>query len=181
MGSLGIDIDFIRELDERKLEDKGEFKKNAERKRQGREDQGGKSLYSRMQPFERPNIEDLLERRIDVQYMCDVDGKPTLRWCQGEVVEVYDDRKKPTVKVLWDATPDIAGYEEQSESDQVLLPGKWNRNCENAWRMDVEIFVGDEEDDINDDKWEGDEIDDDCFSDNNDDCFSNSDSDDNSD
>ena len=181
VGSLGIDIDFIRELDERKLEDEGEFKKNAERKRQGREDQGGKSLYSRMQPFERPNIEDLLERRIDVQYMCDVDGKPTLRWCQGEVVEVYDDRKKPTVKVLWDATPDIAGYEEQSESDQVLLPGKWNRNCENAWRMDVEIFVGDEEDDINDDKWEGDEIDDDCFSDNDDDCFSNSDSDNNSD
>ena len=55
--------------------------------------------------------------------------------------------------------------QEPSESDQELLPGKWNRTCEGTWRMDVDIFVEDEKDDVNDDKMEGDEIDDDCFSD----------------
>lgn len=77
-----------------------------------------------------------------------------MKWCQGEVIHVYDDTSKPTVKVLWDPTPDITGCKEESESDQVLMPGNWNKNSKNAWRLDVDIAVGDvdDEEDVVDDE-----------------------------
>ena len=77
-----------------------------------------------------------------------------MKWCQGEVIHVYDDTSKPTVKLLWDPTPDITGCEEESESDQVLMPGNWNKNSKNAWRLDVDIAVGDvdDEEDVVDDE-----------------------------
>ncbi len=28
------------------------------------------------------------------------------------------------------------------------MPSKWNKQCEGAWRMDVDFTMGDEEDDI---------------------------------
>ena len=162
VGVLGTDIDFVKILNERYLADEGEFKKNADRLRQKRESEveGGKqSIYYRMQPFERPDIADLLGRRIDVNWEVIVDGRPVLKWCQGEVINVYEDKSKPTVRVLWDPTPDIAGCEEESESDQILMPGNWNKNSKNAWRLDFDIAVGDvdDEEDVVED-----EVDDDC-------------------
>ena len=141
-GTLGTQIDFVRTLDEKYIAKESEFRKNAEVIRQSR---GESNLYARLQPFYRPNIEDLLNRRIDVQYICDVNGEPVKKWCQGEVIEVYENRRKPIVRVLWDATPDIAGFEEENESDQELMPGKWNKDCEFAWRMDIDIAVGGED------------------------------------
>ena len=68
-----------------------------------------------------------------------------MRWCQGEVVEVYENCKQPKVRVLWDACPDIEGSEKEKEGDQVLLPTFFNKNINKAWRMDIDINVfGDE-------------------------------------
>ena len=115
-----------------------------------------------MQPFERPELEDLLGRRIDANYEVIVGGDSELKWCQGEVIHVYEDKSKPTVRVLWDPTPDITGCEEENESDQILMPGNWNKNSKNAWRMDVNIAVGDvddEEDVVDDEEVDNEEYD----------------------
>jgi len=52
-----------------------------------------------------------------------------------------------TVRVLWDATEDVDGRNEQVKSDQRLLPSKWNKDGENAWRLDIDISVLNEVDD----------------------------------
>jgi hypothetical protein len=70
-----------------------------------------------------------------------------MRWCQGEVIEVYKERLKPIVCVLWDPMPDVEGSEESSEMDVILLPSKWRKEVEGGWRMDVDITVEDELDD----------------------------------
>jgi len=43
----------------------------------------------------------------------------------------------PTVKVLWDAMPDLE--EESSTSNQVLQPNKWKKKSELGWRMDIDV------------------------------------------
>ena len=43
----------------------------------------------------------------------------------------------PTVKVLWDAMPDLE--EESSTSNQVLQPNKWKKKSKFGWRMDIDV------------------------------------------
>ncbi len=73
-----------------------------------------------------------------------------LRRCQGEVIEIYIGRQKPTVRVLWDPMPDVEGSEESSETNAILLPSKWRKETEGGWRMDVDITVQDELDEESD-------------------------------
>jgi hypothetical protein len=84
---------------------------NAEQIQQAREARGEGSIYSLLQPFSHPNVKELHGRRIDVLYSCTLpgDGESVLRWCQGEVIEVYTGRQKPMVCVLWDPMPDVDG------------------------------------------------------------------------
>ena len=109
-------------------------------------------IYSRMQPLYCPAIIDLLGCRIDMIFDCDVKGKSVMRWCQGEVTEVMEERTKPTGKVLWDKMPDVLGCKEETESYAVLMPSKWNprNDCNGTWRLDVEVECGDieEHDDV---------------------------------
>ena len=60
-----------------------------------------------MQPFARPALCDLVNERIDYLSAFQIAGQrePELRWCQGGVIAVLD-RKKPTVRVLWDEMPE---------------------------------------------------------------------------
>ena len=58
-----------------------------------------------------------------------------MRWCQGEVTKVFNGKTKPTVEVLWDDIQE--SIDTESRSNVVLHDGKWNKNCEGAWRMDV--------------------------------------------
>jgi hypothetical protein len=113
------------------------------------EKRGEGSIYLLLKPFSRPNVNELLGRRIDVLYSCTLpdDGGNVMRWCQGEVIEVYKERLKPIVRVLWDPMPDVEGSEESSETDVILLPSKWRKEVEGGWRMDVDITVEDELDD----------------------------------
>ena len=41
------------------------------------------------------------------------------------------------------AGSDIDGCEDETESDQNLMLSKWNKDVEQAWRMDKDITVGD--------------------------------------
>ena len=62
------------------------------------------------------------------------------------VTNVYE-KSQPTKRVLWDATEDVDGGNKQVESDQRLLPSKWNKDGENAWRLDIDISILNEVDD----------------------------------
>jgi hypothetical protein len=109
-------------------------------------------MYSLLQPFSRPNVNELLCQQIDVLYSCTLPGKggSVLRWCQGEVIKVNTERQKPMVCVLWDPMPDVEGSEESSKTNTIPLPSKWRKETEGGWRMVVDITVQDEFDDEND-------------------------------
>ena len=80
----------------------------------------GTSIYSRLQPVYCPDVEDLENHRVDMLYEFEMNDEEdsSLRWCQGEVISVYDDRRQPTVRVLWDPMPDVNGGDEYVESDR---------------------------------------------------------------
>jgi hypothetical protein len=149
---LGTEIDDIADLDKKYLANEEQFRLNADRIRRAREARGEGSMYSLLQPFSRPNVNELLGQRIDVLYSCTFpgDGGNVLRWCQGEVIEIYAGKQKPTVCVLWDPMPDVEGSEELSETNAILLLSKWRKETEGGWRMDVDITVQDEFDEEND-------------------------------
>ncbi len=62
------------------------------------------------------------------------------------------DRKKPTVRVLWDEMPDCTGWETLQETDVIPLQTKWNTNKEGAWRMDLPVDIEDTYDDRGEDE-----------------------------
>ena len=100
------------------LEDEEAFEKTADGMRARREVTGDASMYSRMQPWIRPAIEDLLHQRID--YLADFQGE--LRWYQGKVIEVNKYANCPTkVTVFWDPIPDVDVYSNSHESEVTLL------------------------------------------------------------
>jgi hypothetical protein len=82
-----------------------------------------------MQPFVRPEISDLKSERIDVlsEFKMLENKTSELRRCQGEVVHVYGEQRVPTVCVRWDPIPDCTGWETHTESNQKLLPTRWNK------------------------------------------------------
>ena len=144
---LGTQTDDVLELDSKYMEDEEKFKINAAKLAKEREASGETSIYSRMQPFYRPELCDLQDRRIDVltEFKVKVGRRevPQLRWCQGKVIHVYDDKAKPTVRVQWDPLPDVEGGNQTVETDQVLLPTYWKKDKAGAWRMDVDIALAD--------------------------------------
>lgn len=156
---LGTFNDFAKNLDAKYFKDEDEFKEACMKLKGKREARGEGSMYSTLQPFNRPDLDELLNKRIDVLTSFEIkniDGTHKewkLQWCQGEVNRVYDNRAKPTVQVLWDAMPDCDGYEKPTETDQVLLPTRWNKEVDGAWRMDIDIVI---DDDVEDEEMEDD-------------------------
>ena len=156
MAVLGTMTKQREDCDEADEIDEDAFRKDVEKLRHDREARGEGSMHQVMQPFYRPDLEDLLNERIDVLYEFVVDdgSQKAMRWCQGEVIKVYSDKSDPTVLVRWDAMPDVEGGDKITESNQILRPSKWNKNVKGAWRMDVEIEiepVGDDDDDLDSD------------------------------
>ena len=62
VGQLGTQIDLVDELDSKYLANEIGFKTNAESIMRKREDSGASSIYARMQPFYRPELDNLLEK-----------------------------------------------------------------------------------------------------------------------
>ena len=65
---LGTEIDDIADLDNTYLANEEKFRLNADQIRRAREARGEGSMYSLLQPFSRPNVNELLGQRIDVLY-----------------------------------------------------------------------------------------------------------------
>ena len=105
--------------------------------------EGANSIYRKLQPWDRPRVDDLLGQRIEMIYnvaKSDDEEKKVLRWCQGEVVEVV---KSNRVCIIWDPIPDLEEFQDFTESDEELLPKLWNsaNTVEGAWRMDYDILL----------------------------------------
>jgi hypothetical protein len=151
--ALGTLTTQVASLDEKYKANESELKAKAIKMRLERESKGEGSMHSQLQPFSRPDIEDLIGKRIDV--LCSVeldDNAQALKWCQGKVLSVIADNK---VEVEWDPAPDIEGCEESMVGEQVLLPSKWNKDKKDgAWRMDVDIDIEDTMDDESEDESE---------------------------
>ena len=111
--------------------------------RKQREARGEGSIFSVMQPLYCPELDELINKRIDVPYSFVLgSGEKVLRWCQGKVIKVLPENAKPTVVVLWDPMPDVKGKEDLSDkTQQVLAPRKWNKDVEGAWRMDINLEI----------------------------------------
>ena len=142
---LGTHCDYIRSLDRKYFDNEEDFRKRADQVRMERETRGEGSMYYLLQPFDHPDLKQLVDRSIDVlSFMPVVVGgelKSVGRSCQGEVLRAYEGRKQPTVRVIWDPIPDVGVYEEAREGDQVFLPTKWKKDEANSWRMDVDVNI----------------------------------------
>jgi hypothetical protein len=123
--------------------DEEQFRKEAEELRRQREARGKGSIFSVMQPLYCPELDELINKRIDVLYSFQlVSGEKVLQWCQGKVIKVLTEKAKPTVVVRWDPMPDVEGKEDLSdETEQLLPPRKWNKDVEDAWRMDINVKI----------------------------------------
>ena len=156
LGVLGTQTSNVAMLDAKFLANENEYKAKAEKVRRTCESRGQGDMYSQLQPFSRPDLDELVRKRIDVlsPFKMD-DGRVELRWHQGEVLSVVEGAKDPTVEVEWDPMEDVSGYEEPQVIDQRLLPSLWNKDKQGGWRMDVEIDVFDEEKSDNETSSEG--------------------------
>ena len=67
-------------------------------------------------------------------------------------MHVYEEQRVPTVCVRWDPIPDCTGWESSTESNQKLLPTRWNKDVVGAWRLDLPIDVEDTSDNTSDGK-----------------------------
>ena len=125
--TLGTQTCDIGALDRRYLSNKNELKQKAEKACREQESKGEGSTFSQLQPFSWPELTELISKRIDVLCSFDIDirkGTKEVRWCQGEVLEIVESARDPTVKVKWDAQLDAYGYEEETITNQRLLPSR---------------------------------------------------------
>ena len=95
--------------------------------------------------------ESLVGRRIEVLFKMQLpDGSSELLWCSGRVKIVCDGtnmvpRSKyeagKAAMIMWDANPNIGvsrdtpNGEPEHLAPQKLLPSKWNKDVEGAWRF----------------------------------------------
>jgi hypothetical protein len=123
--------------------DKEQFRKEAKELQKQREARGKGSIFCVMQPLYCPELDELINKSIDVLYSFLLgSGEKVLRWCQGKVIKVLMKKAKPTVVVRWDLVLDVEGKETLSdETEQVLPPRKWNKDVEGAWRMDINVGI----------------------------------------
>jgi hypothetical protein len=123
--------------------DKKEFRERAAELQMQREARGESRIFSVMQPLYCLELDELINKRIDVLYSFHLDsGEKALQWCQGKVIKILTEKMKPTVVVRWDPMPKVEGKENSIEETQQELPQrKWNKDVEGAWRFDINIGI----------------------------------------
>ena len=148
---LGTQTSDVKELDALQQETSIDFDQNARKVRLDRESRGHGDRYSELQPTTMPEIvNNFIGTRLDVCFKFVLEcGGEELSWCQGTVVDISNGnnmlypnarsrcyKKGEAVEVLWDA---IDGISDKYKSIQKLQKTKWNKQCEGAWRLDVNV------------------------------------------
>ena len=101
---MGTPTDELSELNKDDFEGMDDFEKRARTMQRRREVTGVSSIYSRLQSFDRPDIDSLLGKIIDYLFGFGTANETDcqLIWCQGEVIKVGANPNKPnTVSVRW--------------------------------------------------------------------------------
>ena len=123
------------------------LKAKAEAARERREQAGVSDRWEALQPNDPPPFDTrLVGKRLEVCWPYKEDGKTVKIWASGTVQRVADGltdkASKKAKKILpagallwaWDADP---AYQEQAGSKWlVLLPHRWNKQVQYAWRFD---------------------------------------------
>ena len=105
-----------------------------------RETRGEESgMYAYLQPPETPTLDELVGDRIDVcwPYVIGDSNKKgqeeyEYRWCQGKVIEKVSE-VPPTVKVLWDAMPDLEDDSSTNSKCYNQTSGRRRANLGGGW------------------------------------------------
>ena len=123
------------------------LKAKAEAARERREGQGVSDRWEALQPTEPPPFDTrLVGKRLEVCWPYKEGGQTVKIWASGTVRRVADgftDKTSAKAKKIlpagallwaWDADADYS--EAAGEKWLVLLPGKWNKQVQYAWRFD---------------------------------------------
>lgn len=140
---LGTMTDERRQLDEKNKNDEEALRKVVKMMKRERVVRGDEnSIYDAFQPFEVPELTQLVKKRIDICWPLDTvvgDNKTTEKvWCQGTVQNIVS-LKPPIVNVLWDAMLDVKGFENATEGECELNPDKWRKTTAYGWRKDIDV------------------------------------------
>ena len=110
--------------------------------------EGSSSIYRWLQLFVRPDVCDLIDLQIEMVYnISNSNEEKELQWCQGEVVELLEKSKKwNKVRVLWDPLPNVAEFQDYTESDEERMSKLWNsaKTVEGLWRLDIDLIANDD-------------------------------------
>ena len=141
---IGTITDDMRILNKETLNDETKWKDVVYRLLRERMARGVPySYYETYQPALQPSLQTIVEegRRIDVLWEMgdtDVEDATDLQWCQGKVIALGSEENE--VKVVWDAMPDIEGWEEATKDYVELDPAMWRvRNKSMGWRLDIDV------------------------------------------
>ncbi len=98
--------------------DEEQFKKDAEESQKAKGGKRRREYLSVMQSLYCPELDELVDKRIDVLDSFHLDsGEKALRWCQGKVIEVLREKTKPTVIVHWEPMPGCCRERELEQGD----------------------------------------------------------------
>ena len=127
LGTVSHDVQSINEKSELIGE---ELKEKAEEELEKQDIDGS------LQAINAPEIDgNLIGKRIQYKFKTnevnETTGEAKLIWFTGKVYLVKNNGK---VRIEWDE-------EMEDDSDEKLLPSKWNKQVQKSWRMDVEKYT----------------------------------------
>ena len=147
--ALGTTTAGLEDLDTKYLGDDRKLRKKARKLLRDRETQGEGSLAAECQPQKKPELSELVRKRIEVLTSVRVGSETALIWWTCEVV--LKSKEGQTVKVTWDPLMDVKGWEKGGKSVQTLLKSKWRKDTVGAWRMEYNESDGDSDSDDKED------------------------------
>ncbi|KAL7546176.1 hypothetical protein ACHAWF_015185 [Thalassiosira exigua] len=147
--TLGQVTNQRRNLEEKSIEDKDNFDREAREEWRDREGEGIGSVHQSMQRVDVPDLHSLVDTRIEYYTKFDLDEKGTEtanKWCGGVIKRVSDGtwllpgartrcyKRGEAAEVLWDPVEEIGMGSVRSIVH--FDPKKWNQDEVNSWRKD---------------------------------------------
>ena len=138
MPKLGTRTTDIVVLDNRMNEQSDALSVAAVVERDQLERDGVQCRHESQQPTQPPKLnEDFIGMHIEQLWNFTEDSGTKVRiWCKGKVVSVSNNKRYPKIRIKWD--PLYLRPGELEVTEEVLLPSKWNKQDEKAWRLNLD-------------------------------------------
>ncbi len=144
----------VKMLDEAAMAMTDQFEMDARKEWKRRDGKGETSMLEMCQQLGKRRLDkQYIGKRIEYLSYFDMDEAGTqkeLRWCAGKIEDVSDGtwlvpggitkcyKMGQAARVFWDAVPDCKPPLPQTPSTEVFAVKKWNKNCDEAWRMELD-------------------------------------------